>query len=395
MKAEILCIGSELLLGDIVNTNAQYLSRKLAEIGISVYYQSVVGDNAQRVKEALEIALKRNDIVITTGGLGPTKDDLSKEVIAQVMGEELEQDDKAYDNMKKRVFLFTHKKPSTSNEKQAMVPKGGITLYNDHGTAPGFILEKNGKHVIVLPGVPREMKAMYEKDVVPYLKKFPHGVYVSQTLCTCGISEASVNDKLNDMLDNYNPTLAPYAKDNGTELRITAFSHSPEKAKEMMAPIVNKIRSRLGEHIYSERGESLEEVICRKLMQKHRKITIIDGGSRGQLLAKLCTAAMMDQVIAFNRVAVNEESFRQFHNSDDYCCEAYAKLLAEQFYWQLGTVSLIITLPYKLDEDLYSVHMALCVDEGCFSERLELYGTPNEITSKLCSKAFSLLLKHL
>lgn len=395
MKAEILCIGTELLLGNIVNTNAHYLSQQLARLGISVYFQSVVGDNSQRVKEALRIALERNDIVITTGGLGPTKDDLSREVIAEVMETQLKKDENAYANMKKRVFTFTRKEPSESNEKQAYLPQGCIPLYNEHGTAPGFILEKDNKKVIVLPGVPKEMKAMFEKDVISYLMKFPHGTFLSKTIKLIGISEANVNDQVIDLLDNRNPTLAPYAKDGCVELRITAFAHDEERAKKLIVPIYEKLRKRVGEYIFSENNESLEEVVLKKLLKKHQKLTVIEGATKGLLISRLCESPLSKQVVSYNRIALNEESFRMIHNSKDYYHESYAKLLAEQFFWQMGTASLIITLANKLEENHHRVSIAVCVDEGCFFEDVELYGDENEIRPRLCCIALNLLRKHL
>ncbi|MEG2995235.1 MAG: CinA family nicotinamide mononucleotide deamidase-related protein [Erysipelotrichaceae bacterium] len=395
MKAEILCIGSELLLGDIVNTNAQYLSKECAQLGVDVYFQSVVGDNPKRVKQALLIALKRNDMVLITGGLGPTKDDLSKEVIAELMETELKKDDFAYDNMKKRVFLFTKKAPSISNEKQALLPVGCIPLYNEHGTAPGFILEKGDKKIIVMPGVPKEMKAMFQKDVIPYLKKFSTSVCLSKTLNIYGIGEAEVNDRVANLLDSKNPSVAPYAKEGGTQLRITALGDNIEKANKYIQPIVEQCRKKLGDYIYSENNESLEEVVLKKLARKHQKLIVIEGATKGQLVSRLARIPLSKQIIAFNRVVLSEEGFRMMHNSDDYYHEAYAKLLAEQFFWQVGGPTIIISLPERIRDNFYHVSVAICVDEGCFYEHSEVYGDENEIAPRICYKALDLLRKHI
>ncbi|MEG0960522.1 MAG: molybdopterin-binding protein [Erysipelotrichaceae bacterium] len=381
MKAEILCIGSELLLGDIVNTNAQYLSKECAQLGVGVYFQSVVGDNPKRVKEALLIALKRNDMVLITGGLGPTKDDLSKEVIAELMETELKKDDFAYDNI--------------SNEKQALLPVGCIPLYNEHGTAPGFILEKGNKKIIVMPGVPKEMKAMFQKDVIPYLKKFSTSVCLSKTLNIYGIGEAEVNDRVANLLDSKNPSVAPYAKEGGTQLRITALGDNIEKANKYIQPIVEQCKKKLGDYIYSENNESLEEVVLKKLARKHQKLIVIEGATKGQLVSRLARIPLSKQIIAFNRVVLSEEGFRMMHNSDDYYHEAYAKLLAEQFFWQVGGPTIIISLPERIRDNFYHVSIAICVDEGCFYEHSELYGDENEIAPRICYKALDLLRKHI
>ncbi|HOV41529.1 MAG TPA: molybdopterin-binding protein, partial [Oscillospiraceae bacterium] len=179
MTAEILCVGTELLLGDIVNTNAQFLARELAKLGISVHYQTVVGDNAQRLKSVLQIAFSRADMVVLTGGLGPTKDDLTKEIVAQYFGLELVFDQKAYDMLEKRILSYGLEKISESNRKQAYVPKGAIVLYNDNGTAPGCIIEKGGKTAILLPGPPNEMEAMFAKAREAYLNSISENTIFS------------------------------------------------------------------------------------------------------------------------------------------------------------------------------------------------------------------------
>ena len=395
MNAEIICVGTELLLGDIVNTNAQYISRQLAGLGIDVYFQSVVGDNEVRLLEHIERVVDRCDILIMTGGLGPTKDDMTKEVVAKFFKVPLVMNDMAYANMDKRVRAYTHQNPSISNQKQAYVPEGAIILQNAHGTAPGFVMNQNKKIVIVLPGPPKEMKLMFDKQVVPYLRQLSDKILVSKTLQTFHITEANVNDLCIDLLDSKNPTVAPYAKENGVELRITAAARNVEKANKLLEPMLKELRKRLGQHIYSETGMTLEEVAIQKILHKHQRLAVIEGATRGHLVYKLTQVEGMHRVLAFNRVAVNEEQFRQFHFAYDYVSESYVKLLAEQFFWQLGCISVVTSLSSQDTSGKRTVYIAVCCDEGCFSERVELFGDETEIINRVCNCALDLIRIHI
>lgn len=251
MNAEIICVGSELLLGDIVNTNAQFLSKELALLGIDVHYQTVVGDNRQRLTEILDIAFKRCDMVITTGGLGPTKDDLTKEIVARYFKRELEFNSEAYDNLKdyfeKR---FDNYKISESNKKQAYVPKNSIVIQNTVGTAPGVIIEENKKIAVLLPGPPKEMKYVFNMAKKEYLSKISDKTIISTNIKLKGIGEAHAADMIADLLDLENPTVAPYAKEEGLTFRVTASAKNKQDAQKLMRPIIDEINKILGEYIY-------------------------------------------------------------------------------------------------------------------------------------------------
>ncbi|RFM20950.1 CinA family nicotinamide mononucleotide deamidase-related protein [Clostridium botulinum] len=237
MKAEILCVGTELLLGDIVNTNAQYISKELANIGIEVYHHSVIGDNENRLLKELERAFNYCDLVITTGGLGPTKDDLTKESVAKFFQEDLVLHEKSLKQIEKRLSCF-NKSMTESNRKQAYFPKNCEILENPNGTAPGFIIEKDNKIAIILPGPPYEMQPMFENKVIPYLEKLTNSTIKSKVLRITGIGESDVADLISDILESQtNPTVAPYAKQGETTLRITAKANSEEKALSLIVPI--------------------------------------------------------------------------------------------------------------------------------------------------------------
>ncbi|MDE7225154.1 MAG: CinA family nicotinamide mononucleotide deamidase-related protein, partial [Acetatifactor sp.] len=222
MTVELICVGTELLLGNIVNTNAAYLAEKCAGLGLSCYYQSVVGDNEQRLKETLRTAIGRSDVVILSGGLGPTEDDLTKEAAADVMGRELMEDAVSRAHIE-AYFADRGLKPTENNWKQALMPEGGIVLHNPNGTAPGVIIAGENTHVVLLPGPPHELMPMFENHVIPYLKRLEPGIIVSQTVKICGIGESRVETLLKDLIDRQdNPTLATYAKPGEVHIRVTA-----------------------------------------------------------------------------------------------------------------------------------------------------------------------------
>ena len=230
MNAEILAVGTELLLGDIVNTNTQFIAQGLAELGITVHYQTVVGDNPERMKKAMNIAFERADVIITTGGLGPTEDDLTKEIGAEYFGRELILDEKALERIK-TAFRKMNREMTENNVKQAMVPKDAIVMYNDNGTAPGIIIENKDKILIMMPGPPKEMKPMFSEQVKPYLAGKQEYTLVSRTLRIAGVGESSMETRVKDIIDSQtNPTIAPYAKETESVLRVTAKAKTAEEA---------------------------------------------------------------------------------------------------------------------------------------------------------------------
>ncbi len=253
-SAEILCIGTEILMGDIVNTNAAYIAKELAGLGINVYHQSVVGDNPQRLREALELAFSRADIVITTGGLGPTYDDLSKETIAAFFGRELVMDQESLHRIECH-FLRQNRPMTENNKKQAMMPQGCIIFPNNNGTAPGCAIEgtgeQQGKTAIMLPGPPREMKPMFEESVKPFLLKDSDTRLVSHTMHFFGIGESMLESLLRDLMEHsLNPTVAPYAKTGEVQLRVTARVQNGEDAEALLQPVMEKIKEQVGGYLY-------------------------------------------------------------------------------------------------------------------------------------------------
>ena len=290
MNCELLSVGTELLLGEILNTNAQYLSVELAKLGISVYYQTTVGDNPKRLTEAVENALNRSDMVILTGGLGPTVDDLTKETVAQYFGLKLVRDKKSEERIV-NYFKKIHADTVPSNFKQADMPEGCIILDNNNGTAPGGIIEKDGKIAIFLPGPPFEMKAMFEESVHPYLSKMCAEPLYSRELQTFGVGESRLEHILMPLIENQtDPTIAPYAKEAGVMLRLTTKAKSFEEAKEKFDPVEKKIIDLAGDIVFGYGEDGLEHAVYRLLKEKSIKIATAEsctGGMMGEFLTSV------------------------------------------------------------------------------------------------------------
>lgn len=280
MNAEILCIGTELLMGDIVNTNAAFLARQLAALGIDIYHQSVVGDNDERLKASLELALSRADMVITTGGLGPTYDDVTKKAVAGCFGVGIVLHEPSMEKI--RVVEEKMKHSVASNVLQAMVPEGSTVFFNDTGFAPGIALEKWGKTVIMLPGPPREMEPMFTGKVVPYLRRNSSDTIVSKTVHIFGMGESQVEETLRDiMTSGTNPTVAPYAKTGEVQVRVSAKAENAEEAEEMISPVLAEIRGRLGNVIYGIDAGNLQNAVVEALRQKGLKAATAESCTGG------------------------------------------------------------------------------------------------------------------
>lgn len=284
MKAEILTVGTEILLGDILNTNTQFLSKELAEMGIGIYRQVTVGDNEGRLIEALNDAFKVADIVITTGGLGPTNDDITKETCAKFLNKELIVHEESKKALEK--YFKNSEKAMAVNLKQAMFPLDAIVLDNPNGTAPGCIManDKN-QYIIVLPGPPREMEPMFNNKVRPFLEKLSGKVIKSRIMRFTGIGEWDMAQRVKDLCETMdNPTVAPYAKDGECILRITAMGNNELECLDLMEPVTNEIRTRLKDNFYGFGEKTIEEIVPEMLIEKD--LTIATGESlTGGLLA--------------------------------------------------------------------------------------------------------------
>lgn len=286
MNAEILCIGTELVLGDILNTNAQYLSKQLALKGINVFYQSSVGDNPERIIKALSIAVTRSNLIIFTGGLGPTADDITISTVSNALGIPLEKNDDAYRHIEK-YFERIGRPLTKNNEKQAFLPKGCIVLPNEQGTAPGCIIESGNQCIVFLPGPPKELQAMYENHLSGYLDKYADGVIKSKFVHIYGVGEAMIDEKAADLIKGTNPTVAPYAKDGEAELRITAKSKDESSAQKMIDETLIKIQNIFGDAVYGFDDVTLESVTVDLLKSKGLTVATAESCTAGYISKRI------------------------------------------------------------------------------------------------------------
>lgn len=290
-SAEILCIGTEILMGDIINTNAAYIAKELAGLGINVYHQSVVGDNPQRLKESLALAFSRADIVITTGGLGPTYDDLSKETIAAYFNRKLVMDEESLHAIECH-FLRLNRVMTDNNKKQAMMPEGCVIFANHNGTAPGCAIEgegeQQGKTAIMLPGPPREMKPMFEQGVKPFLLKDSDTRLVSHTMHFFGIGESMLESILHELMEeSTNPTVAPYAKTGEVQLRVTARVKQGEDAEVLLQPVMEQIKEKVGEFLYGIDVGDLQTAAVRALKEKNLHVAVAESCTGGYVAKRI------------------------------------------------------------------------------------------------------------
>jgi nicotinamide-nucleotide amidase len=320
MRAEIISIGTELLLGEIIDTNAAWLAQQLAAIGVDVYFRTTVGDNVKRIASTIQIATSRADVTITTGGLGPTVDDMTREGIAQAVGAPLVLDQELVEQIRER-FAKWGRTMSDNNVRQAYIPQGATPVENPVGTAPCFIVEHQGHSVFVLPGVPREMKYLTETRVLPWLreKMGDSSIILSRTLRTCAVGESLIDEKIGDLEEESNPTVGLAAHPGQTDVRITAKAPTRAEAEKLIADMEARVRERLGDWIYGVGNETVEQVIARLLTAKQKTVAIAESNTLGNI-AKLLRSTpeglhVTDNLIRLSDEEVNDANAEQIANA--------------------------------------------------------------------------------
>ena len=331
MRVELVSVGTELLLGDIVNTNTAYLSKELAALGLGVFRQTTVGDNRERLLKTLESAFLENNMVIITGGLGPTDDDITKECAAEYFGREFYFHEYSWVKILERLTRSGRNIITENNKKQAMIPEGAIVLENFCGTAPGIIIEENNKRIILLPGPPREMRDMFEKSVKSYLEKFSSKQFISKYVRFYGIGESLLETKIKDIMDNQtNPTLALYAKTGEVLLRITASGDDKGECEQLINKQLEEIEKRVGEYIYlvgdediSSTQTEMNTVVANLLIENKLTITIAESLTGGKISSMLVeksgiSEAFLEGIVCYsnkskiNTLGVREETLAKF-----------------------------------------------------------------------------------
>lgn len=318
MITELISVGTEILLGNIVNTNSAYLSEKCAELGLSVYYQTVVGDNEERMKSVIRTALDRSDIIILTGGLGPTEDDLTKEVTAEVMGIPLVEDPHSRELLEAYMNQYknnnSQRRITANNYKQALIPKGALVLDNHNGTAPGLIIEKNNKIAVLLPGPPIEMKPMFEEEVFPYLRRRQPEIIYSQMVKICSIGESQVAEEIQDLIESQsNPTIAPYAKTGEVHLRITAKGESEKECRKLIKPVVLELKKRFGKNIFAtDEKKTLEEAVVDMLKDQGLTLALAESCTGGAVASRIVNVPGASEVFGHGFVTYSNRAKRKF-----------------------------------------------------------------------------------
>ncbi len=326
MIAETICVGTEILLGNIINTNAAYLAEQYARLGISSYYQSVVGDNEERIRECLKIALSRSDLVVLSGGLGPTQDDITKDTVAEFLGREMELNEAAALKIRE-YFAARGKRMSTNNLRQAMVLKGALVLENGNGLSPGVLVEmtKNeiasfGKKgakkqlIIMLPGPLEELVNVWEQQAVPYLQKLSGQVILSSIVKICDRPESEVAELLDDLIRKSGDgvTVAPYAKTGEVHVRVTAGAEDEKAAKKLLKPVVKEIKSRLGDSVYTTHEETtLEQAVADLLMANNLTVTTAESCTGGLIAARLVNVPGVSEIFKFGCVTYSNKAKRK------------------------------------------------------------------------------------
>ena len=386
---EILSVGTELLLGSIANTDAQMLSQGLSELGLNVYWHTVVGDNPDRARRAVELARSRADIIITTGGLGPTCDDLTKNVLAEAFGKKLVFHEPSAQRI--RAYFERTKRPMPeSNLQQAMLPEGCTVLENDWGTAPGCAFEADGVHVIMLPGPPSECRPMFHHRARPWLLSLSEGVIASHTLKLFGIGESAMEAQLRERMNAMtNPTLAPYAKEGECELRVTAKADTDEQAQALLRPVVDEVRALFGSKVYGVDVKSLEQVVQTLLEEKGMTVGVAESITGGLLAKRLTDLPGVSRVFKGGIVSYTNEIKRNVLGVPETLLDGHgavsapvAAAMAEGARRVLGVdVALAATGVAGPDRDdrgneVGTAFVAIATAEGSYVRRLHLGSRP-------------------
>ncbi len=406
MKAEIIAVGTELLLGDILNTNARFIARQLAELGITLQYQTVVGDNEQRLSEALDIAFNRADIIITSGGLGPTDDDITKETAAKYFNKEMVLDERSRDRL---LTYFKGRNMSPTNMKQVYMPKGAIVLDNDNGTAPGCIITDKGKTIAVLPGPPSELVPMFENGVRSYLEKQQEFTLVSKVLHLSGIGESAAAEQIRELMQkSSNPTIAPYAKTNEMVFRITARGKDKEECQALIKPVADEIYSRLGQFIYGEDDETLVSAVMKRLIEKGLTVASAESCTGGMVASRLIDYPGASAVFMTGFVTYTNESKAKFLGVSEDTLEKYGAVspqtaeemcigAAERSGADIGISTTGIAGPGggTAEKPVGLVYIGVSVKGKAVTKKLQLSGSRNKIRNAAAAAAIELLRQQI
>lgn len=408
MIAELICVGTELLMGQILNTNAQYIARSLAPSGIDMYHQVTVGDNPARLKEAVRTAFARADCVIFSGGLGPTDDDLTKETVAEALGKDLVLYDDEWDKLK-LWFSSRGRTIAPNNKKQAMFPSDAIILPNPNGTAPGCIMESDGKAAILLPGPPRELVPMFRDYVMPYLlERSGHRLY-SREIRIFGVGESDVTYRLDTLFKHQtNPTIAPYAKTGEVTLRVTARCQNDAEGEALVSPVIAAIEAELGDCVYDTNGRELAEVCHFALIDAHKTLAVAESCTGGRLADAFInypgsSAYFIEGDVTYSndakmrRLGVRSETLDTVGAVSEECAREMAEgcRIAANADFALATTGYAGPDGGEPGKPVGTVFVALACADGTIVKRLNLFGDRDRIRHSAMLHALDLLRRKL
>lgn len=408
MIVEIVSIGTELLMGQIANTDAQFISGRLPDIGIYVNYHTVVGDNRQRIIECVQTALKRADVVITTGGLGPTKDDITRETISEIVGKPLVCDPQCILDIE--AFFKSHDRVMTpNNKKQACFPEGAVIVKNANGTAPGCIVEHENKTIIMLPGPPNELRPMFVDSIMPYLAQKGGQKLKSVYLRIFGIGESAMEDCIEDLVVKQdNPTIAPYASVGQVTLRITARYSKEGEAERLMQPVIEEIKKRLGDKIYSTENEELYQVACDLLMKSKTTISLAESCTGGLVSAALTDYPGISEIykggvnaysneMKMDLLGVSKETLKSYGAVSEQCAREMAQGVLNLTKSDIALSVTGIAGPGggSVEKPVGLVYIALATKQQCWVNKMNLWGERSRIRTNAVLHTLDMIRRYL
>lgn len=412
MNVEIISVGTELLLGDIVNTNATYLSKELASIGINVFKHTTVGDNKERLYKAIDSGFKISDTLIITGGLGPTDDDITKECVAEYFKRDFYFDNYSWEKIKNYISRYNKNNIVTNNnKKQAMIPNGSIIIENFCGTAPGIILESDNKNIILMPGVPTEMKDMFLKSVKPYLEKYSSKKFISKYIRLYGIGESLLEEKIKHILDNQtNPTIALYAKTGEVLIRVTASANNEMQCEKLLNREIKNIEDVVGEYIYligddtiSNSESELSKVTLDLLISKNLTLSIAESITGGYLSSLLIDNAGSSKVLLESIVCYSDISKINSLEVKKEIIEKYTAVSKDVAYEMVKNIAkknnsdiAIATTGYAEHEDINKlglVYIGIFYKGEIFVKECRFSGNRNKIRDRVAKEALNEIRK--
>ena len=406
MIVELISVGTEILMGNIVNTNAAYLAEQCTMLGYSVYYQTTVGDNEKRLSDAIKTAMTRADIILLSGGLGPTMDDITKETVAKVCGLKLIEDEKVREHIKGYFINRKIKKITDNNWKQTLVPEGAKVVENSNGTAPGIIVETKDCKIILMPGPPNELTVMMEEKIIPYLKKLQTNVFYTSMVKMSGIGESYVENQLMDLMqEQTNPTIAPYAKEGEVHIRVTAQGKSKEEAMALVQPAVKEIYHRFGEFVFTDKEDVTLEQNVIELLKKHgATLSTVESCTGGLLTGRLVNVSGASSVIKqglitysneakMTLVDVQENTLNEYGAVSEQTAKEMAQGAVKRYHTDIAISITGIAGPEggSKEKPVGLVYIGCCIGKQVFAKEFHFTGNRSKIREASVANALTVL----